>query len=235
MRHPDRHMEWCEHSYFRAAPEAWTTALRQQVERNEHTLHQFSDIPLFVSTPDLLMHHPNATWLPLTVDLESLSEIATESLFQQRKPQVLHIPSRRNPPIKGTHIIDRVLCEMDKENLIAYISPAAQSHPAMLRRMAEADIVVDQLLSGSYGATTVEAMALGRIVVCGVHAEVSRRLPAPLPVIEATPLDFEERMRNLIRDPQVHLALSGQGRDYVQRWHSGVEASDQIVRWYGAS
>src|SRR5665647_2097841 len=70
VRDPDSHMARYPSSYYRDAPSAWVESLRSRSRVNRQTATDV-DVPVFVSTPDLLLDLPMATWLPLAIDLES--------------------------------------------------------------------------------------------------------------------------------------------------------------------
>lgn len=230
LRHPDEHRDLFRDSYFDHADDSWVQIMQKTVERNQKTLRKFPEVPLFVSTPDLLLHQPRASWLPLTVD-ERLFAIGATPIFRRPKPTVLHIPSRRNPPIKGTHIIDPILRRLNDCGLIEYISPEGVTHAEMIRLIARSDVVVDQILTGSYGLTAVEAMAMGRLVIGNLSDRVRATLPGVVPIIDAPPHNFERVLMELIEDP-VHFAhVASQGVNFARDWHDGREAAIAIYRW----
>ena len=220
LRHPDLHRDHFKHSYFDHADEAWNDAMRRLVERNQRTVTGHSNLRLFVSTPDQLVLYPHAVWLPLCVD-SGLFSVDVQPVLSGRVPVVLHIPSRRTPPIKGTHFIDPIMQSLASRGIIQYVSPEAVSHGEMMRLMANADIVIDQLLVGAYGVTAVEAMALGRSVICAVSDEVRRALPEDPPLVTATPKTLEAAVHELIGEPDHYSALAARGREYARAWHDG--------------
>lgn len=224
LRHPDRHRDLFEHSYFNLADNAWNEAMRTLVERNERTLRAFPELPLFVSTPDQLLLYPQAAWLPLCVGAE-LFEAGPPPPLRRRVPVVLHIPSRRTPPIKGSHVIDPVLKSLASRGVVKYVSPAGVSHAKMMQLMSSADVVIDQLLVGAYGATSVEAMALGRVVVCAVSEQVRAALPDNPPIISATPETFEAQLLEILSERTQHEAIAAQGKEYAKAWHDGRAAA----------
>ena len=103
---------------------------------------QDSGLPLFVSTPDLLHDLPTAQWLPICVDP---SEFANdEPLMERAVPRVLHMPSKRNPPIKGSQYVDPLMRKLHDEGLIEYVTPGHMKHSEVPAVMASADIVIVQ-------------------------------------------------------------------------------------------
>lgn len=220
LRHPDLHREHFEHSYFDHADAAWNDGMRVLVERNQRTLRQFPDTPLFVSTPDQLVLYPKAKWLPLCVD-KGLFEVGAPVPLRRRVPVVLHIPTRRNPPIKGSHFIDLALKSLAARGIVKYVSPVAVSHGEMMNLMADADVVIDQLLAGAYGTTSVEAMALGRVVMCAVSDTVRAALPEDPPIVSVTPSTVEAKLLEILNERERHVVMAAAAKEFARKWHDG--------------
>jgi len=172
--------------------------------------------------PDLLdVLPPGATFHPypnITID-------ADEPVYPEPKGEVciLHAPSNR--ATKGSDLIIEALEELKREgvplrlNLVEGIS-----HEELLEQVAEADLVVDQILSGWYGGFSVEAMSLGKPVVCYIRESDLEHLPPgmaeDLPFIQADPTSFKKVMRELIVNRVDELnALGRKSRAFVEAWH----------------
>lgn len=224
IRSPDRHMRDIPHSYFTVAEATWVDKLRKITERNR-TIARESGLPLFVSTPDLLADLPNATWLPLTIDPEPwlrLPEIGGEPRLR-----VLHRPSRSVPPIKGSDAIVPILESLHGEGLIEYLDGGqVVPHTEMPALVGAADVVVDQIRTGSYGVAAVEAMFAGRVVLGGADTAVRGRVGNGLPIIDVTPDTLEETIRKIATlDREELLAIGSRGIDFAKQWHDGTAAA----------
>lgn len=152
-----------------------------------------------------------------------------------RLPVVVHAPSDR--AAKGTADV-----------LAAVAQLAAAGTPVDLRlvegvpradvRLAleQADIVVDQLRAGWYGALAVEAMALGVPVVCRIDREDSVRVPAglaaELPVVDATPATLAATLGALLTDAPRRIRLGAEGRAFVERWHDPRAVARELLADY---
>ena len=154
VRDPVAHRERMKWSFFNEGPDEWRDALTASTRLNRDTADRLG-YPLFVSTPDLLLDQPSATWLPLSMDPTRWA--APHDALERAVPRVLHIPSRRNPPIKGTQYVDPVMRRLEAVGAIEYVSPESVPHSEMKALVQSCDIVVDQILTGSYGVTAVEA------------------------------------------------------------------------------
>ena len=191
LRDPDAHMSRIEHSYFRVASDEWVERLRVLSARNRELARQH---PTFVTTPDLLLDAPDARWVPLAIDVRSWR--APRPALVGKKPVVLHLPSRRDPPIKGTQYVDEIMRSLAGSGAIEYLSPESVPHGQMRELVGRADVVVDQILTGSYGVAAVEAMAAGRLVVGGVADDVRALMSEAPPIVDAAPATFPGSWRS---------------------------------------
>jgi glycosyltransferase involved in cell wall biosynthesis len=212
-----------EYSLFRVANDEWVDRLRALSSLNRGRV---SERPTFVSTPDLLLDAPEAHWLPLAIDVPSWS--TRRPALESRVPVVLHLPSRRDPPIKGTQYIDAILRELHVKGRIEYLSPTAAPHSEMWDLVRRSDIVVDQILTGSYGVAAIEAMAAGRLVIGYLFDEVRALMPEPPPIIDATPTSFGTVMDRLLDELDDYRAIAQQGVVFAERWHGGQASADSL-------
>jgi hypothetical protein len=221
-------MDRIAHSYFRDAPADFMSAQTTQCNRNAATAAAFNG-PIFVSTPDLLLDLPTATWLPVVIPEPRKWEL--DSAFTHSGPlRVLHRPSRSEPPIKGTAFIMPVLEKLDAEGVIELVqAPELVAPEAMPSLMSNTDILVDQIQTGTYGVACVEAMWAGRAVVGWMAPDVRALCPTEVPVIDAAPQDFEAVMRELVRDRDGLHAIAEAGRAYAHEFHDG-RASAEVLR-----
>ena len=158
IRSPRRHLSEDRFSPYADDP---ATPRLQAVADANHALLETAGLPVFVSTPDLLLDVPSATWCPVVVDVHSWS--GARPLFADRLPVVVHLPSMG--PVKGTHLIEPTLRRMHDAGLIEYRGRSGIPSNEMPAVIGDADIVLDQFRIGSYGVAAVEAMASGRVVV----------------------------------------------------------------------
>jgi len=231
IRSPQRHMARLSHSFFRLWEESPRKALEEQATRRRDAL-EASGILSFVSTPDLILDLPSATWLPLVID--SRRWVNDRRALKNTTPVVFHAPSRRKPPIKGTDIIEPVLADLDRRGLIDYRSPPGTvPHHQMPGLVKEADVVVEQILAGSYGVSAVEGMAAGRLVIGYVGNEVRMTMPEDPPILDTTPEDFLSTMIQVINKRADYTDLAANGPSYVERIHSGRMSAQVLAPFLG--
>ncbi len=230
IRDPDRHMSRLPFSYFASASDDFVERMRRTTAAR-HAARDALGMPTFVSTPDLLLDVPDATWLPVVVDAGMWA--SDRPVLAATTPRVMHIPSRRDPPIKGTAHIDPVLRRLESEGLIEYISPTMVPHEQMPSLVGEVDVVVDQIMSGFAGVAAAEGMAAGRVVVGYIAPDVRDVMPTRSPVVDAPPDEFEATMRRILAERETFVEIAALGPGYVDEVHSGRLSAHVLAAFMG--
>jgi hypothetical protein len=103
----------------------------------------------------------------------------------------------------------------------------------------QADIFVDMLTYGFFGATAREAMMLGKPVVCYLRPEWldSMRAEIPeyvdeLPIVSATPDTIRAVLIDLIENPERRAEIGRRGREFAVKWHSSRAAARRFDEIY---
>ena len=230
VRDPRMHQERDEWSYFNVGSDAWRETLTQQTHRNRAFAEE-SGWPIFYSTPDLAFDLPGGQWLPVSVDIDAWE--CSNTVLERKRPRVLHVPSQRTPAIKGTQYISPVLQKLHNEGAIEYVSPSGVPHHELRELIKSCDVVVDQLLFGSYGVAAVEAMAAGRVTVGRMSPDVVALMPEAPEMLEATPDTLREVMCSVL-DRRGELRVQAEAnRRFVRRWHDGTESAARLSTYLG--
>ncbi len=230
VRDPDAHLDRFAHSYFKEGDADWLAQRRAITARNRATARALG-VPVFVSTPDMLRDLPGATWIPVCLRPDEWASDAP--VLERAVPRVLFVPSQGSPPIKGTRYVDPVLRRLHERGAIEYVAPRGVPHAEMRRLVRGADIVVDQLLFGSYGVAAVEAMAAGRVLVGNVTTLDASVLPELPRVENATPDDFEDVLLGLLDRRDEARGDAAANVDFVRRWHDGRESARRLGPFLG--
>ncbi len=150
---------------------------------------------------------------------------------------VAHAPTQRW--LKGTDRIEPMLRRLSEEGVIDYRHIAEVPHASMPAFYAEADIVLDQFLIGSYGVAACEALAAGRLVMGHVdestRARVLEHTGLELPVHEATVDSLEAELRRVAADPAAFESLRLAGPGFVEAVHDGRRSAAALAPFLGVS
>lgn len=195
---------------------------------------EYADL-IYAVNPDLLRVLPKrARFVPYAhLDIDDWQPVAKEP---SATPVVLHAPSHRGA--KGTRFVVEAVERLKSEGVSLEFVLVENLANAEARKLYErADLLVDQLLAGWYGGLAVEAMALGKPVVCYMRDEDFIFLPdemrADLPLIHATPSTIYAVLREWLLGRRGEFSARGMlSRAYVERWHDPVRIASEIKADY---
>ncbi len=228
IRLPSRHREREPWSPFTPDWEL-TAVLEERAARLARGLDRLG-LPVLVSTPDLLLDVPAATWLPVVVDVERWAGAGQRGVLEREVPVVVHAPSSSH--VKGSELAEPVLESLAARGLIEYRRVEGVPAADMPRVYGEADVVLDQLRIGNYGVAACEAMAAGRVVVSHVSEVVREHAReaagADLPILEATADSLEQVLLDVLADRDRARALAAQGPAFVRTLHDGTRSAEVL-------
>lgn len=168
---------------------------------------------------------PKYDALMLTCYGVETDKLAASRLTAEDGPlRVFHAPNHRN--CKGTsHLIDAIEQLRGEGQSIELSLVERVPRNAVLEKMKQAHVVVDQLLCG-YGMTALEGMALGRIVISGENWPTALRPFLALqsyqdcPIHWASPATIAHVLRNIALNRGAWHSWSADSRRFVERYHS---------------
>jgi glycosyltransferase involved in cell wall biosynthesis len=155
-------------------------------------------------------------------------------------PRIVHAPSHRG--VKGTDRVVEAVEQLRAEGVPLELELVeGRTHAEARAAYERADILVDQLLVGWYGALAVELMALGRPVVCFLDDETARRHAPPelleeLPIVRASRDDLANVLRALVTERRgEYPELARRSRAFAERWHDPAAIGERMRAEYEAA
>lgn len=142
--------------------------------------------------------------------------------------------------IKSSHIYLPLVDKLKAEGLpLDLLEPTGVPNIEVRFLQMQADIFLEMLTFGWFGANAREAMMLGKPVICFIRAEwlesVRREIPAyadELPIISATPETVEGVLRELIANVDKRKAIGKRSREFALKWHSSKAAASRFDKIY---
>jgi hypothetical protein len=206
---------------------------------------QFADY-ILVSTPDLLELIPSAHFYPVLLDLSKFQSELDKFEAPQKKPGeivILHCPTNAAKNMKGTVHIDVVLEKIvaQSKHNIRLIRPYKDkegttytytaSRYELFKLYKEADIVIDQMVTGWYGLLSVEALAAGKEVICYVDKKLQRYLFPGCPIHLADINELEQTLNSCIEKlASGNSTDAARQLDWVKKYHSIWENNSELLR-----
>lgn len=142
--------------------------------------------------------------------------------------------------IKSSHVYLPLIGKLKEEGqLLELLEPEGVPNKEVRFLQAQADIFLEMLTYGWFGANAREAMMLGKPVICYIRPEwlESLRQEIPdyaeeLPVISATPVTIEGILRDLIANPEKRREIGRRSREFAVKWHSAEVAGRRFDEIY---
>jgi glycosyltransferase involved in cell wall biosynthesis len=182
---------------------------------------------LFVASVNNLAFVPDAVYLPRVIDLGGLPPVAPRA---RSVPVLVHAPTRRGT--KGTDLLLSVLDQLRAEGLEFELRLLeGVSHAEVMRALADADVLLDNIVAGSYGIVSLEAMASGAVAVSAMSDAVVAAHP-DAPVVRIDPDTAADVLRGVIPDVERRARLGALGRAFVERVHDADRVAEQLVEHY---
>lgn len=183
----------------------------------------------FVTAPDYLDYVPDAEVIGRVVDLAEWPEQAPD---QREHPRLLHVPSRRGT--KGTELLLPAIERLRAEGLeFEFRLLEGVPHDDARRAIQDADVIVDNLITGDYELVSIEAMASSRVAVANIQDASARAFP-DAPVYSLDPDTVVDRLRALINDAELRRSLAARGRAHVATTHDAGVAAERLLAAYRA-
>ena len=155
----------------------------------------------------------------------------TPSYNTNHIPIVLHAPSDLD--IKGTSFIEKAIEELKERGVkIQYKRIHKLSHDKALELYRNCDIIIDQVLIGSFGLLSVEGMALGKPVCVYLLDEIIEKYHPDIPLINVNIDNLGQKLEYLINNPKERIAIGKKGRAYVEKNYNIEVVTKQLIKLY---
>jgi hypothetical protein len=174
-----------------------------------------------IATGDMRMHvsgYRELFYWPIDVFEKRFAYVGVTARGD-RPLRVAH--ASNHPQFKGTKYIFDAVERLQREGCpIEMIKIQGVPNQKVLELFRSCDLIIDQLIQGSYGYTALEAMALGKPVIAWLREPSMVIDPDTCPIINAWPESIYDRLKEIL-DGKYDLQLLGQqSRAYVAHYYS---------------
>lgn len=137
-------------------------------------------------------------------------------VHQSDEPLIVHAPSDRS--IKGTKYVLNAVKRLEKDYKFRFMLCENMSNEELKKKLADSEIVIDQILLPGHGVFGIEAMASGNAVL-GSAVPGYNGFSEELPIVTTTPDTLYENLKIVLEDPDMRVDLAKKGRRYVEHYH----------------
>jgi hypothetical protein len=140
--------------------------------------------------------------------------------------------------IKGTGAVFAAVDRLRAEGLKVRLEFVSDMPSTQVRYIqCQADVVVDQLNYGRYGANAREAMMLGKPTICFIDPRQPDGVPpspalAECPLVSANEETVYEVLKDLLHSPEKRRQIGAASRAYAMKWHSADACAERLEEVY---
>ncbi len=186
---------------------------------------------IWAVNPDLLYFLPTtkSSFIPYAVtppiDPPSFAGSGEHLALQSGRLRILHAPTNR--AAKGSFFILKALNELKQKypDQVETLLVERMSHDQALKAYQSADLVIDQILIGWYGALAVECLFMGIPVICRIAKEDLHFIPEQMAkdvqktFISAEPDSIYDVLEYFIQHPDQLQPYRQLSLNFAMRWH----------------
>ncbi|WP_315112787.1 glycosyltransferase [Clostridium intestinale] len=172
--------------------------------------------------------YKNVHYSRVAIDLKNYEVASTQN--KNTKMLIVHAPT--SPEIKGTEFILHAIEVLKQDYEFDFKVVQNMSHKQATEIYKKADLIIDQLLIGSYGVLAVEAMAMGKPVICWISDFMKEKYPKDLPIICANPKDIKSKLEYIIKNRDMLDVIGKRGRHYAEKYHDMNKVAKNLLDIY---
>lgn len=205
----------------------------ETLERSNRIQERFAKLRFYpLTTPEMGLYVRKELFPKIYITLHRLNVkdfIPMEP--GNNRPLVVHAPTRRIA--KGTDYILEAVEELKKELDFDFKLLENMPRQEAMQQVQQCDIFIDQLMLGSHGLSSCEAMSFGKPVLCYIMPAVFENgLPAECPIINVTIETIKEKLRKLIINPGLREELGKKSREYALKYHDADIIAQHLAAIY---
>ena len=169
-------------------------------------------------------------WDSLLISHFCIDSKKVQGALNEKTPKrpflILHAPNHRT--IKGTKYIEKAVSNLKSKGLDLELKIIEKmSNEEVIKLIQRADLVIDQLVIGWYAMFAIEAMSLGKPVICNLRSDflefystVGLLDSQDCPIINASPNNVEEVIQSLYNSRDSLNEIGEAGIKFVEKFHS---------------
>lgn len=190
---------------------------------------RFADLQV-VCAPVYSEFVAKSTVLPLALNIDNFNYNPKKVV---NKPIIAHAPTNR--AFKGTDYIqkavDRLLIEgyNFEFRLIENVT-----HSELKKQYELCDLFIDQIMSGWYGTAAIEAMAIGRPVICSIRKSYFEFIDfgENIPIIHADPDIIYDVLKSALDSIEEWPEWGLKSRKFVEQIHDERKVAMKLIELY---
>jgi len=142
--------------------------------------------------------------------------------------RIAHAPS--NEDYKGSKYIFKAIESLKHKYRFEFITLQNLTKEELIEEILNCDLLIDQMLVGSYGILTIETMLLKKPVVCYIRDDIWKKIERDCPIYNANPDTLEEILGNICTNPAELIERGEKSRRYALEYHSSKKIAENMLK-----
>ncbi|MDP2683945.1 MAG: hypothetical protein Q8P20_02705 [bacterium] len=144
---------------------------------------------------------------------------------------ILHAPNHKH--YKGTRFLLPIIERLKNEGYpIEFVLIQGMTNAEARQFYEKADIIAEQFIIGWHGFFAIEAMALGKPVLCYIRKKEYLPSWASCPIVNTNPDNLYDNLKKLVENQQYRQEIGRQGRRYVEKVYSLEKVGGRLDKLY---
>lgn len=172
----------------------------------------------------------NSIVLPLALNINNFNYCPKQL---GHRPIIAHAPTNRG--FKGTEYIQNAVNRLLEEGYdFEFRLIENVMHEELKREYELCDLFIDQIMAGWYGTAAIEAMAIGRPVICSIRKSYFNFIDFgnKIPIINADPDTIYDVIKSALDNKSNWLEWGLKSRNFVEQIHDEKKVVDLLIELY---
>lgn len=181
-----------------------------------------------VGDPELLPFSPKSVVVAKALNLDEFEFIGVNK--ENHRLKIVHAPSNRG--VKGTDKIIKIIEKLKNDGLdFEFILVENMTNSQAKEVYKSADLIIDDIMQGPYGILCMEAMALGKPVMCRIDDSLIHAYPG-LPIINVNSDNLYQEIKKVLENLDLRIKLAKEGRKYMEANHDIMKTAQKFIDLY---
>ena len=145
-------------------------------------------------------------------------------------PLVVHSPTA--PVAKGTQAVLDAVERLKSHYRFEFKLIQNMPRHEAIAWMERADIFLDQFVLGDRGMAALEAMAMGKPVICYIKPSLVPLYPKEMPIVNASQETLSDALKALLCNPAQRADLGQRGREFMEAHYAAPHLVAQLNQLY---
>ena len=184
------------------------------------------------SMGDMMAYVPGARnmhYWPL--DINRIGYVGVRHNWRETPLRIAHIPNHSH--FKGSLYLENAIEQLCREGYaVELISATGIPNQQVIELYSSVDIVADQFIIGFHGYAALEAMSLGKPVLCFIRNDEMKLDPQTCPIINVEPQMIYQILKEILLGEHDLIEIGKNSRKYVENNYSVSAIANQLGLMY---